>query len=80
MTEGDEAIVRRVEELANKKGWKMSQLALVWLRSKGAVPIVGANSISRIDEVCEIRGKILTDEEVSYLEELYVPKEITAHF
>jgi aryl-alcohol dehydrogenase-like predicted oxidoreductase len=34
MTEADEEIVRRVEEFAGKKGWKMSQVALVSLKMK----------------------------------------------
>lgn len=51
--------MRRVEELPGKKGWKMSQVALVWLRMKGAVPIVGFNKVEGIDEACKIRGKSL---------------------
>jgi aryl-alcohol dehydrogenase-like predicted oxidoreductase len=43
LTEADEEIVRMVEKLAGKKGWSMSHVVLVWLRSKGAVPIVGMN-------------------------------------
>jgi aryl-alcohol dehydrogenase-like predicted oxidoreductase len=41
LTEAYEAIIRRVEELASKKGWKMSQVALAWNKSKGTTPIVG---------------------------------------
>jgi aryl-alcohol dehydrogenase-like predicted oxidoreductase len=80
LTEADEKIICRVEELADKKGWKMSQVALAWHKAKGAVPIVGFNSIKRMDEACDVRGKTLTDEEVKYLEEPYMPKSIQGHF
>ncbi|KAL8973536.1 MAG: hypothetical protein Q9197_002223 [Variospora fuerteventurae] len=39
LTEADEAIIKRVEEMAAKKGWKMSQVALAWIRGKGCIPI-----------------------------------------
>lgn len=79
LTEADEMIIRRVQELAEKKGWKMSQVALVWIIQRGTIPIVGFSNIARIDEACEVRGKSLTDEEMKYLEEPYVPKEIVGH-
>lgn len=79
-TAADEEIINRVEKLAEKKGWKMSQVALLWLGNKGAVPIVGFNSVKRIDEALGIRGKSLTDEDVKYLEEPYVPKPVAGHF
>ncbi|KAI1408378.1 Aldo/keto reductase [Hypoxylon sp. FL1857] len=76
LTSADEEIIRRVEKLASEKGWKMSQVNLAWHRSKGAVPIVGFNSVARVDEACGARGKTLTDEEVKFLEEPYVPKAV----
>jgi aryl-alcohol dehydrogenase-like predicted oxidoreductase len=79
LTDEDEAIIKRVQELAEKKGWKMSQVALVWIIQKGTIPIVGFSSIARIDEACDVRGKSLTDEEMKYLEEPYKPKEIIGH-
>lgn len=79
LTDEDETIIRRVQELADKKGWKMSQVALVWIIQKGTIPIVGFSNIGRIDEACEVRGKSLTEEEMKYLEEPYKPKEIIGH-
>lgn len=46
LRESDKKIIQRVEELAKKKEWKMSQVALVWAASKITAPIVGANSVS----------------------------------
>jgi aryl-alcohol dehydrogenase-like predicted oxidoreductase len=78
--EGEEQIIARVEEVAEKKGWTMSQVALSWLVGKGAIPITGLNKAERIDEACQLRGKELTDEEVKYLEEPYVPRAVMGHF
>jgi hypothetical protein len=35
--------------------------------------IVGLNSVTRVDGACAIRGKVLTENEIKYLEEQYVP-------
>jgi aryl-alcohol dehydrogenase-like predicted oxidoreductase len=72
VTPEDEEIINRVEKIAEKKGWKMSHVALAWLKGKGTVPIVGINSVERIEEMCELRGKTLTEEEMAHLEEAYV--------
>ncbi|RDW92623.1 alcohol dehydrogenase-6 [Coleophoma crateriformis] len=80
--EADAAIINRVQELAEKRGWKMSQVALAWIREKGCIPIVGLTSASaeKMDELCAVRDLKLTAEEVTYLEEPYVPKPIVGHF
>ncbi|KAJ4375823.1 hypothetical protein N0V83_001100 [Neocucurbitaria cava] len=80
LTEADEEIVRRVEKVSKDKGWSMSQVALTWLRSKGTIPIVGLNSLAKIEDVCDLKGKSLTGEEVTYLEEPYIPKQIQGHW
>ena len=58
----------------------MSQVNLAWHRAKGTIPIVGFNSVARIEEACGARGKTLTDEEVKFLEDPYVPKSVMGHF
>ncbi|KAK1987687.1 LOW QUALITY PROTEIN: aldo-keto reductase [Colletotrichum cereale] len=80
LTEADENIIRRVEEVAEKKGWSMSHVALVWIRYKGGVPITGFNSVQRLDEAGELSGKTLTEDEVMYLEEPYIPKNVFGHY
>ena len=42
----DEIVVKRVEEIAKKKGWTMSQVALAWVGEKVSSPIVGVSSVS----------------------------------
>ncbi|KAE9377033.1 Aldo/keto reductase-like protein [Stipitochalara longipes BDJ] len=79
LTETDTKIIKRVQELAEKKGWKMSQVALAWINKRISSPIIGFSSVDRIDEAIEVRGKTLTEEEEKYLEELYQPKAIAGH-
>lgn len=68
LSEADEAIIGRVEELANKKGVKMGQIALAWVGQKVVSPIVGISSVGWLEEsiVSDIK---LTPEEMAYLEE-----------
>ncbi|KAF1986365.1 aldo-keto reductase [Aulographum hederae CBS 113979] len=79
LTGADPAIIERVQELAEKKGWAMSQVALAWIVQKGTVPIVGFSSLERVDEACGVRGKRLEEEEMRWLEELYEPKGVLGH-
>jgi aryl-alcohol dehydrogenase-like predicted oxidoreductase len=79
MMEPDLTIIKRVQELAEKKGWKMSHVALAWINKRVSSPIIGFSSIERMDEAIGARGKTLTAEEEKYLEELYKPKEISGH-
>ena len=77
--DADTTIIKRVAELAEKKGWKMSQVALVWIIQKKTIPIVGFSNLSRLDEAVDVKGKSLTDDEMKYLEEPYVSKGIVGH-
>ncbi|KAH6886799.1 NADP-dependent oxidoreductase domain-containing protein [Thelonectria olida] len=70
----EEAIVGRVEELAEKKHVSMAQIAQAWLISKGCIPICGLETEERIDQAVEATKIQLTEDEIKYLEELYVPK------
>ncbi|KAI5892493.1 Aldo/keto reductase [Schizophyllum commune H4-8] len=63
----DAEIIKRVEEVAKKRGWAMSQVALAWAQRTVDSPIVGFNSIKRVDQ--GIVNDELTDEETKYLEE-----------
>ena len=73
----NEKIIDRVEELAKKKGWPMSQVALVWSRDRVSSPIVGFSSAARMEEALGIKGKKLTEEDDKFLEELYTPRTIS---
>ena len=66
--------------MAKKREWKMSSVALAWINKRVASPIIGFSSEERMDEALEARGKVLSDEEEKYLEELYKPRTIVGHF
>jgi aryl-alcohol dehydrogenase-like predicted oxidoreductase len=65
-----------VQELADKKGWPMSHVALAWINQRISSPIIGFSSVKRMDEAIEANGKELSEEEEKYLEELYQPKAV----
>ncbi len=78
-TEVDKNVIGRVEELAKKKGVSMATIATAWcLGKEGVNPIIGLGSKERIDQAVEsVRFASeggLTEEDVKYLEEAYVPK------
>ncbi|KAI9829221.1 MAG: hypothetical protein M1826_005816 [Phylliscum demangeonii] len=78
-TDVDLAIIRRVQELATKKGGPMSLVALAWINQRVSSPIVGFSSIERMDDSIAERNEALTDDEEKYLEELYVPRPVDGH-
>lgn len=77
MEKQDMQIVVRVHELSEKYHCKMSQIALAWQWAKGiASPIIGATKIGYLDDGVGALKVKLTDSDVAYLEELYVPHPI----
>lgn len=64
-------IVKRVEEVAAKKGVSMALVSTAWVLQQGCWPIVGLSSEKRIKETVEALKVKLTDEEVKYLESEY---------
>ncbi len=75
--EQDMQIVTRVHELAEKYGVKMQQVALAWHWAKGvASPIVGATKTRYLDDAAGALNVKLTDEDIAYLEEPYIPHRI----
>lgn len=76
--EQDIQIVHRVEELSKKRDCLMSQIALAWLWEKGvASPIIGATKSHYLDDAAGAFSVSLSDDDISYLEELYEPHKIT---
>ena len=71
--EQDNAIIRRVAELAEKRGVSMTEIALAWLLTKVTAPVVGATKLSHVEGAAKATELELTREEAAYLEELYVP-------
>ncbi|KAH0584694.1 hypothetical protein H2248_010221 [Termitomyces sp. 'cryptogamus'] len=78
ITSADQEIVKRVAEIAEKKGVKQGQVALAWVQVKVASPIVGVTSVERLKEAITT-GIELSEEEIKYLEEPYQPKRVRGH-
>ena len=83
VTKEDIGIIGRVEELAKAKKCTMAQVATVWSLTKGVNPILGLSSAKRVDEAVQavalFESGLLTDEDVQYLDELYIPKADLSH-
>ena len=72
--ENDLVIIDRVNDLAQKYGVSMSQIALAWHFAKGvAAPIVGATNPKHFEDAVHAVDLELTAEDVAYLEEAYKP-------
>ena len=77
MMEEDMKIVTRVHELSEKYQYKMSQIAIAWQWSKGVTaPIIGATKAQYLDDAAGALKVKLTEEDIAYLEEMYVPHPI----
>lgn len=69
----DLQIIKRVEELADKRNVSMTEISLAWLLTKATSPIVGATKLHHIDGAVKAVDLKLSKDEINYLEELYKP-------
>lgn len=69
----DAKIIERVEELADRYGVSMTEISIAWLLTKVTSPVVGATKLHHIDAPASATSLKLTDEDIAYLEEPYVP-------
>ncbi|KAI0933395.1 hypothetical protein AcV5_005549 [Taiwanofungus camphoratus] len=78
---GTPEIVKRVEEIAKKKGISMAQVSIAWSLSKEGVtaPIVGTTSLDNLKDIIGAVNVTLTADEIKYLEEPYRPLAIDGH-
>ena len=76
--ETDKEIARRVGELAARLGAAMTGVALAWQWKKGVVsPVIGATKTRYLDDAVGAFDVELSDEDVAWLEEPYVPHKIS---
>ena len=71
--EQDNAVIQRVAELAERHGVSMTEVSLAWLLTKVTAPVVGATKLSHIEGAAKAVDLQLSEDEIHYLEELYVP-------
>ena len=71
----DRQIVERVAEVAGERGVPMAQVATAWMLSKPVItaPIVGATKPHHIDDAVAAVDLVLSDDEITRLEEPYQP-------
>ena len=80
MEAADKAIAERVYQLSLKYNVSMSNIALAWQYKKGvASPIIGITKLKYLDDYLKLFDIELSDEDVKYLDELYVPHPITSN-
>ena len=72
----DAVIINRVAELAEKRGVTMTEISLAWLLTKVTAPVVGATKLHHIQGAAKAVDLQLTEEEMRYLEEAYVPHKL----
>ena len=71
----DRQIVEQVAAVAKQRGVPQAQVALAWMLSKAFItsPIVGASKPHHLDDAVAALDLKLSDEEITLLEEDYVP-------
>jgi len=73
--EADRRVIERVGEIAKERGLPRAQVALAWLIAKQEVsaPIIGATKPEHLSDAIAAAGVTLTADEITRLQEPYVP-------
>lgn len=70
----DASIAARIHEIAQKYGATMTQVTLAWHFKKGiASPVIGATKARYLTDAAGAFDVPLTEEDVAYIDELYLP-------
>lgn len=69
----DGEIISRVAQLADRHNVSMTEISLAWLLNKVTAPVVGATKLHHIEGAVKAVDLVLSDSEMAYLEEPYVP-------
>ena len=79
--DADKGVVDRLGEVAERHGAPRAQIALAWLLAKPTVtaPIVGATKPHHLEDAVAALPVRLTPEEISLLEEPYLPHPVVGH-
>lgn len=74
LTESDEEILTRLEKISIELNCKMIHVAIAWVISKGGCPILGLPNMDIVDDALGSLQIQLTDTQIKYLEEPYIPR------
>jgi len=79
--EADKRVIERLGEIAERRAVPRAQIALAWLLHKTPVvaPVIGASGIAQLESAVGSVSIKLSPEEMSYMEEPYVPHPIVGH-
>jgi aryl-alcohol dehydrogenase-like predicted oxidoreductase len=79
MVESDHSVVDRIGEVSAARGISRAQVALAWMLQKAVVtsPIIGATKPSHLEDAVAALSVKLTPEEMTRLEEPYVPHPVS---
>ena len=74
----DLEIIARVEDIAAKRDATMAEVALAWVYSKEAIccPIIGASSVTQLENNIDAMNLELTPDEIASLDQLYRPRDV----
>lgn len=77
----DFAVVDRVVELAQRHAVKPAQIALAWMLHKPGItcPIIGASKMHHLEEAVAALNIKLSQEDIAFLEEPYMPHPVLGH-
>jgi aryl-alcohol dehydrogenase (NADP+) len=77
----DRVIVERVAEVAAERGVPMAQITTAWMLSRPVVtaPIIGATKPHHIDDAVAAVDLVLSEDEISRLEEPYRPHAVAGY-
>lgn len=62
-----------IRQWAEKHEVSMTEVSLAWLLAKVDSPVVGATKFSHVDGAVNAVDLVLAEDEIDYLEELYIP-------
>ena len=79
--ESDFRVVERVEDIAEQRGVTPAQVSLAWLLQQPGVtaPIIGATKMDHLEQAVEALEVTLSEEELTALDEVYVPHPVLGH-
>jgi aryl-alcohol dehydrogenase-like predicted oxidoreductase len=74
----DLEIIAHVKAVAEQRGTTMAEVALAWLYSKESIccPIIGASSVSQLENNVKALDLELTADEIEALDQMYRPRDV----
>ena len=75
----DQVVIEAIEAIAKKHGVTMAQIAIAWSLKHTTAPIIGVNSVERLDDLIKGLEIKLSEEEVKEINAGYQVQKISGH-